>query len=57
MDRRKEIEEQAEYARQLYLATYHDDLEKKKKNNKEAKEISAKFHAGEMTQKKKDLGF
>lgn len=57
MDRRKEIEEQAEYARQLYLATFHEDLEKKKKNNKEAKEISAKFHAGEMTQKKKDLGF
>lgn len=54
MDRRKEIEEQAKYARELYLATYHQELKKQKKKNLEAKEVSARFRAGEITHKKED---
>lgn len=56
MNRRKQIEEQAAYVRQLHLATFHEEHNKKKTRNKIAKQAQADFRAGKLQKLKKDLG-
>ena len=56
MDKRKQIEAQANYVRQLHLATFHEEHNKKKAANKEAKKAQAEFRAGKLLQLKKEIG-
>lgn len=56
MDKRKQLEQQAAYARELHLATFHEAHNKKKAANREARKAQAEFRAGKLIGLKKELG-